>query len=74
MEEKYAFQAKKMAFLLGFIAFIVSLFMLKTLLIDTGKQQSSSSFVALAAIIGVQLSIKAKRFLLIIARLAMPKV
>jgi mono/diheme cytochrome c family protein len=44
MEEKYAFQAKKMAFLLGFIAFIVSLFMLKSLLIDTKKQQEEPQF------------------------------
>jgi mono/diheme cytochrome c family protein len=44
MEEKYAFQAKKMAFLLGFIAFIVSLFMLKTLLMDTPKQAEEKRF------------------------------
>jgi hypothetical protein len=45
MEEKYAIQAKNLAFLLGFIACLVFAFMLKTLLIDEPKRQSQPYFV-----------------------------
>jgi cytochrome c553 len=44
MEEKYAYQAKNVAFLLGFIAFLVFLFLLKTLLIDEIKPKVDQRF------------------------------
>ncbi len=44
MEEKYAIQAKNVAFLLGFIAFIVFLFMLKMLLMEAPKESEYPQF------------------------------
>jgi hypothetical protein len=75
MEEKYAFQAQKMAFGLGAIAFIVFLFMLKTALTDVTKLPEPNRFPAASAVVMTpQLRTKVKHFLSIIALLVMLKV